>query len=101
MSRDPWANRDEGMQCKTCMYFVRKGSSDVGRCRRHAPTMKGYPVVFVNDWCGDHKLSEKAYEKKMSPKIDLECFRDKCTNASMLNVCPHPDIPECQKPNPD
>lgn len=32
----------------------------VGRCRRHAPTMNGYPVVFVNDWCGDHKLNEEA-----------------------------------------
>jgi len=31
---------------------------DVGCCRRYAPTMSGYPVVFVNDWCGDHKLDE-------------------------------------------
>jgi len=30
----------------------------VGRCRRRAPTMDGYPVVFTNDWCGDHKLDE-------------------------------------------
>jgi len=22
--------------------------------------MTGYPVVFVNDWCGDHKLNENA-----------------------------------------
>lgn len=34
--------------------------TNIGRCRRHAPTMNGYPVVFVNDWCGDHKLNEKA-----------------------------------------
>ena len=33
-------------------------ASRVGRCRRHAPTMNGYPVVFVQDWCGDHKLNE-------------------------------------------
>ncbi len=25
-----------------------------------APTMNGYPVVFVGDWCGDHKLNEEA-----------------------------------------
>ncbi len=31
---------------------------DLGRCRRHSPTMNGYPAVFVNDWCGDHKLDE-------------------------------------------
>jgi hypothetical protein len=50
------------------MWFVAKapaaraqGISDekiVGRCRRHAPTMGGYPVVFTTDWCGDHRLDE-------------------------------------------
>lgn len=30
----------------------------LGRCRRHAPTMSGYPVVFPSDWCGEHKLDE-------------------------------------------
>lgn len=44
------------------MWFVLKASpattADVGRCRRHAPTMNGYPVVFDDDWCGDHKLDE-------------------------------------------
>jgi hypothetical protein len=32
---------------------------DLGRCRRHAPTMSGYPAVFEADWCGDHKLDEQ------------------------------------------
>lgn len=35
-------------------------SGYVGRCRRHAPTMNGYPVAFELDWCGDHKLDENA-----------------------------------------
>jgi hypothetical protein len=30
----------------------------LGRCRRHCPTMTGFPAVFVTDWCGDHKLDE-------------------------------------------
>ena len=30
------------------------------RCRRHAPTVNGYPAVFQNDWCGDHKLDKAA-----------------------------------------
>jgi hypothetical protein len=34
------------------------GTSHVGRCRRHAPTMNGYPVVYINDWCGDHRIDE-------------------------------------------
>ena len=63
---DPWIHRSEGMRCKTCIWFVPKmpakpvtsNAYDVGRCRKHAPTMGGYPVVFVNDWCGDHRLDE-------------------------------------------
>lgn len=62
---DPWAHRSTGMLCRTCMYFVPKRSEsddagakpEKGRCRRHAPTMSGYPVVFTTDWCGDHKLA--------------------------------------------
>lgn len=63
-SPDPWANRSEQMRCKTCMWFAPKVGTrlgegyHVGRCRRHAPAMAGYPVVFVNDWCGDHELDE-------------------------------------------
>ena len=42
------------------MYFVPKGIVEewprIGRCRRRAPTLGGWPVVFTSDWCGDHKL---------------------------------------------
>lgn len=66
MTDDPWIHRSEGMRCTTCMWFVEKqrvtpqvlDAPRIGRCRRHAPTMSGYPVVFSNDWCGDHKLDE-------------------------------------------
>jgi hypothetical protein len=61
---DKWKHRSSKMICLTCMWFVAKGTDDdifkIGRCRKHAPTMNGYPVVFPNDWCGDHKLDEKA-----------------------------------------
>jgi len=48
------------------MWFVAKAlpqentgtSGALGRCRRHAPTMAGFPAVFQSDWCGDHKLDE-------------------------------------------
>lgn len=67
--KDPWTHRSEGMRCKTCIWFVEKvrqptPDADVnplvkiGRCRRHAPTMNGYPVVFAADWCGDHRVDE-------------------------------------------
>jgi hypothetical protein len=64
-TRDPWKHRSKGMLCQTCMYYVAKVSSaaqvahSLGRCRRHAPTMSGYPAVFPHDWCGDHKLDEE------------------------------------------
>ena len=66
---DPWKHRSSGMRCKTCIWYVPKqriGTSnsdinplaEVGRCRRHAPTMNGYPVVYMTDWCGDHRIDE-------------------------------------------
>lgn len=66
-AHDPWVHRSSGMKCRTCMWFVGKEpqaltvtvkSHEVGRCRRHAPTMGGYPVVYMTDWCGDHRLDE-------------------------------------------
>ncbi|MHC1696880.1 MAG: hypothetical protein AB9919_02200 [Geobacteraceae bacterium] len=56
---DPWAHRTVGMRCATCLWFCPKGNRlDFGRCRRHAPTMSGYPAVYATDWCGDHKMDE-------------------------------------------
>lgn len=62
---DPWKHRSQGMRCRTCMWFAEKAGYEpvdyrgsFGRCRRHAPTMSGYPAVFGLDWCGDHKLDE-------------------------------------------
>lgn len=65
-SKDPWKHRSSGMKCATCMWYVEKavppvtkvGYQRIGRCRRHAPSMNGYPVVYPADWCGDHKLDE-------------------------------------------
>jgi len=71
MKEDNWEHRSKGMKCGTCMWFVEKRvdqskpcpvvavDRSIGRCRRHAPTMNGFPVVFSNDWCGDHKLNEE------------------------------------------
>lgn len=65
--RDPWQHRSSGMQCLTCMWYLRKGpgeravgKKEIGRCRRRAPTMAGFPAVFPGDWCGDHKINEEA-----------------------------------------
>lgn len=70
MSTDNWQHRGSNMRCATCMWFVEKGGRQVtpddplaqhphfGRCRRHAPTMDGFPAVYAGDFCGDHKLDE-------------------------------------------
>lgn len=62
VKRDPWAHRSKMMTCESCMWFVEKvpatGLVLLGRCRKNAPTMDGYPVVFKTDWCGKHKLDE-------------------------------------------
>ncbi len=56
---DPWIHRSTHMKCRTCMHYCPK-TEIVGRCRRHAPAMTGYPVVYPDrDWCGDHKINEE------------------------------------------
>jgi len=67
MSKDPWMHRSSLMCCFSCMWYLEKQKDEtlkskatVGRCRRRAPTVNGYPVVFGSDWCGDHRLNENA-----------------------------------------
>lgn len=60
---DNWKHRSMGMVCATCIFFVVKvkdngDDTNLGRCRRHSPTITGWPAVFQTDWCGDHKLDE-------------------------------------------
>ena len=68
MARDNWKNRGDGIVCNCCMFYVPKEKPDavmvsgyvetsIGRCRRHAPTLEGYPAVYISDWCGDHKMN--------------------------------------------
>ena len=58
------------MLCATCMFFMAKrpsvtdsdplaqSDSGLGRCRKHSPSLDGWPAVFETDWCGDHKIDE-------------------------------------------
>ena len=59
---DCWKGRSKEMICKTCMFFVGKGKVSrekgmIGRCRRRAPSMNGFPVVWERDWCGVLNIS--------------------------------------------
>jgi len=76
LEADNWKHRARAMTCSSCMYYVPKvtpprvvegdeftlttttTSSKLGRCRRRAPTLNGWPAMFESDWCGDHKLDE-------------------------------------------
>jgi len=51
----------------------RELKTKLGRCRRYAPTMKGYPVVYSSDWCGEHKIgSNPVRDEKEKAKIKRE-----------------------------
>ena len=72
-NNDNWKNRSSKMLCGTCMYFVEKKTNVIqqennfiGRCRFNAPTMKGFPVGFSSDWCGQHRLDENKLSKSGS-----------------------------------
>lgn len=75
LKEDNWIHKSKTMLCKTCMYYVPKyGNEDydsvskLGRCRRHAPTMSGWPVMFESDWCGDHKLDVDKMSRECQTK---------------------------------
>lgn len=76
---DPW-DRITGFCCSTCMYCAPKDEV-YGRCRRNAPTMAGYPTVYLeHDWCGEHKIgtnpSKKTSENELLDSLEknqIEC----------------------------
>ncbi len=72
MNTDNWKNRSGEMICKTCISFVYKKDT-IGRCRKHAPAMNGFPVVYDTDWCGDHRIDE--YKIAMKNSIAQEEMR--------------------------
>lgn len=61
---DNWSHRSDTMKCNTCMWFLQKGEGLLGRCRKHSPTLSGFPVVHTDDWCGDHKINEEVIPDK-------------------------------------
>lgn len=77
--KDNWQHRSKGMLCGTCMWFkekvterVQRSDHVIGRCRRRAPAMSGFPVVWSDDWCGSHKLDEGKIEEEIkTPTLPL------------------------------
>lgn len=64
MSDDNWSDRKSGMICETCMFYT------PGRCRKRAPTLNGWPAVWADDWCGDHKLDKEKLVSEIQNEPD-------------------------------
>lgn len=69
---DNWQHRSTNMKCMSCMHFKNM------RCRKHAPTLNGWPAVYPDDWCGDHKLDKETMDSIYTHK------GDKISDASRL-----------------
>jgi hypothetical protein len=72
---DPWLTTDP--RCQTCKYHVVSVEGNPkGRCRRHAPTVEGYPMTYTfEDWCGDHKerkIIRSYYKDGLEPPVDQD-----------------------------
>ncbi len=65
---DPQEYRDKNMCCETCIWYAQEEPTDGIRffnwnteyatCRFKSPVLGGWPVLYLGDWCGDHKLDE-------------------------------------------
>jgi len=54
---------NDEMKCRTCMWYVNM------RCRKHAPTLNGYPMVYPEDWCGDHRMTKEQMNENRGKEL--------------------------------
>jgi hypothetical protein len=55
---------DKHVRCVSCVFFQPLLHSDVkegdqirlGKCRKNAPTVAGFPQVLPYEFCGEHRL---------------------------------------------
>ena len=49
---------DNKKHCISCIWFEYYGEEKTfGVCRKHAPTNDGFPVVFMDSYCGDQRIA--------------------------------------------
>lgn len=88
---DNWRHRAAGLRCQTCMWWVPKAGG-LGRCRRRAPTLDGWPAVYATDWCGDHKLDEqRCRESPTVVSAREEAISSALANLRHDNTAPEPE----------
>src|SRR3972149_11847709 len=90
-NEDNWQNRSVTMRCGFCIYFVPKGApiAGLGRCRRHAPTLNGWPAVFVSDFCGDHKLDDVVLARATAEQQSREAAMRAQSINKPMEISPH------------
>jgi len=55
---------DPCSQCESIFSVVHKNEV-VGRCKRHAPTDSGFPLVVADNSCGDQSLYNMMQEMRV------------------------------------
>jgi hypothetical protein len=43
-------------KCNSCRFF---DGGYIGFCRRHSPTIEGFPPTHYTGWCGDYESKTK------------------------------------------
>lgn len=94
-------DRQTGFCCRSCAFCV-PNNEELGRCRRNAPTMKGFPVVYLDsDFCGDHKIGSNplkdAYLEKSIEEMESK-LKKACQTGSGMAVSLA--LKELQQKNP-
>ena len=68
---DKW-DRKTNFSCDSCMFLVPRGQlltsgKEVCNCKRHPPVKGEYPIVFKDDWCGEHKIGSNPVRDSIKP----------------------------------
>ncbi len=45
--------------CDTCTWYHSIREDKSGQCRRYAPTINGWRIVYNDEWCGEHEVNTK------------------------------------------
>jgi hypothetical protein len=72
----------EQKSCKDCTYRI----DFKLQCRRHAPSINGFPEILFDDWCGDYekKAIQQTKEYTSTSKEAIEKISDIIQNSDLI-----------------
>lgn len=53
----PGRSPEPAQQCAGCFFMRPGGYAGELECRRHAPSVDGFPAVKTTGWCGEFKCA--------------------------------------------